>query len=125
MDTKKIIVKVDNWKTSSKYPQGHFVSVIGEIGDPYTEGNVILLEHNVEIKNFSKLVMDCLPPEGVIIKTVTSFLIKIRKIGKSLKKNMQREKISETIMFAVSILLDVKISMMLFIADCYLMEITR
>jgi len=29
-----------------------------------TEGDVILLEHNVEIAPFSKAVYDCLPPEG-------------------------------------------------------------
>jgi exosome complex exonuclease DIS3/RRP44 len=46
-------------------PKGHFVSVIGEIGDERTEGDVILLEHNVEIKQFSKAVYDCLPAKGV------------------------------------------------------------
>jgi Exoribonuclease R len=65
LDDKKIIVKIDNWGISSLFPRGHFVSTIGKIGDEYTEGNVILLEHNVEIKNFSKHVMECLPPEGV------------------------------------------------------------
>lgn len=65
LDTKKIIVKIDSWNTNSKLPKGHFVSVIGEIGDERTEGDVILLEHNVEIKQFSKAVYDCLPPKGV------------------------------------------------------------
>ena len=64
LDNKKIIFKFDQWGINSKLPQGHFVSVIGDIGDAYTEGNVILLEHNVEIKNFSKAVMECLPAEG-------------------------------------------------------------
>lgn len=40
--------------------------VIGDIGDLDTEQKVILLEHNVELRNFSKQVYDCLPPEGVI-----------------------------------------------------------
>jgi exosome complex exonuclease DIS3/RRP44 len=67
LDDKKIIVKIDNWGVGSKYPRGHFVSIIGKIGDDYTEGNVILLEHNVEIKNFSRHVMECLPTQGVTI----------------------------------------------------------
>ena len=33
------------------------------MGDISTEGNVILLEHNVEIRAFSKQVLDCLPAE--------------------------------------------------------------
>jgi len=124
LDNKKIIVKVDRWSKYSKYPLGHFVSVIGDIGDPYTEGNVILLEHNVEIKNFSKHVMDCLPADGVLISSSLSF-DNFRKIGKYLKKNIKREQILETIMYVVLTLLAVKTSMMLCIATYYQTEIIK
>lgn len=50
MDDKKIIVKIDSWDHYSSLPKGHFVSIIGKAGDDITEGNLILLEHNVEIK---------------------------------------------------------------------------
>ena len=35
------------------YRYGHFMQVIGNIGDLETESKVILLEHNVETRNFS------------------------------------------------------------------------
>lgn len=47
---KRIQVAYDSWPRNSVNPLCHFVRVIGNIGDSRTEGNVILLEHNVEIK---------------------------------------------------------------------------
>lgn len=44
---KRIQVASDTWPKNSPYPLCHFVRVIGNIGDIKTEGNVILLEHNV------------------------------------------------------------------------------
>lgn len=52
--------------------------VIGESGDTRAEGDVILLEHNVEFRAFTKQVLDCLPiqddkwaiPESEIRKRV-------------------------------------------------------
>lgn len=41
-----------------------------------TEGDVILLEHNVEISPFSKAVYDCLPSEG------EAYAISEEEIGK-------------------------------------------
>jgi exoribonuclease R len=40
------------------------VKVIGDIGDNKAEADTILLEHNVEIREFSKAAYDCLPPSG-------------------------------------------------------------
>jgi len=34
---KRIIVAVDSWDCSSRYPSGHYVRTIGEIGDRDTE----------------------------------------------------------------------------------------
>ena len=61
---KRIVVTFDGWPANSAKPLGHFKRIIGDIGDMRTEGDVILLEHNVEIAPFSKAVYDCLPPEG-------------------------------------------------------------
>ncbi len=58
---KRILVTFDKWPSNSQYPLGHFKKIIGEIGDIKTEGEVILLEHNVETAAFTKAVYDCLP----------------------------------------------------------------
>ena len=47
------MIGFDNWTSSSNKPYGHLIKVIGDIGDLKTEGDVILLEHNVEFRNFS------------------------------------------------------------------------
>ena len=38
---KRIIVAVDSWDCQSRYPFGHYVRVIGEIGDRDTESEVL------------------------------------------------------------------------------------
>jgi len=37
---KRIIVAVDSWDRQSRYPSGHYVRTIGEIGDRDTESEV-------------------------------------------------------------------------------------
>jgi exosome complex exonuclease DIS3/RRP44 len=37
---KRIIVSVDSWDRLSRYPSGHYVRTIGEIGDRATETEV-------------------------------------------------------------------------------------
>ena len=58
---KRIVVAIDCWPKHSKYPQGHFVRTLGEIGDKDTENEVILLEHDVAHAPFSQAVLNCLP----------------------------------------------------------------
>lgn len=58
------MLKFDLWPASSAYPQGHLIQILGQVDDIHTEGEVILLEHNVEYRIFSKQVYDCLPVEG-------------------------------------------------------------
>ncbi len=65
---KRIVVAIDSWPRSSKYPRGHFVRTIGKLEDVSVESEVILLEHNVEIQPFSKRVLDCLPDEKYSIE---------------------------------------------------------
>jgi len=43
----RISVRIDNWPIDSKYPNGHFVSVIGPINDVNTEITSILVEHGL------------------------------------------------------------------------------
>ncbi|KAH3667157.1 hypothetical protein OGAPHI_002806 [Ogataea philodendri] len=61
---KRIVVAVDSWPANSKYPEGHFVRVLGDIEDKDAEQEALLLEHDVEYRPFSKNVLDCLPKEG-------------------------------------------------------------
>ena len=64
---KRIIVSIDRWPRSSRYPLGHFVKVLGEIGDKETENEVLLLEHDVPHQSFSTSVLEDLPqmPWGI------------------------------------------------------------
>jgi exosome complex exonuclease DIS3/RRP44 len=41
------VVSIDGWAKNSRYPFGHFVRCIGELGDRDTENEVILIEQSV------------------------------------------------------------------------------
>ncbi len=60
----RIVVAVDSWPSTSKYPEGHFVRSLGAIESVEAETEALLLEHDVEYRPFSKKVLDCLPKEG-------------------------------------------------------------
>lgn len=57
----KIVVAIDQWPRHSRYPMGHFVRVLGPIGDKATENEVLLLENDVPHSKFSEEVLNCLP----------------------------------------------------------------
>lgn len=57
----RIIVTIDHWPRSSRYPIGHFVRTIGPLGDKNTENEVLLLEHDVPHSKFSEEVLSYLP----------------------------------------------------------------
>ncbi|KAJ7555172.1 hypothetical protein O6H91_05G024900 [Diphasiastrum complanatum] len=59
---KRIIVAVDSWEQTSRYPSGHYVRSIGEIGDRATESEVLLIENDINTRPFSEQVLACLPP---------------------------------------------------------------
>lgn len=58
---KRIVINIDNWPRTSRFPNGHFVRVLGEIGDKETETEVLLLEHDVPHQTFSASVLADLP----------------------------------------------------------------
>lgn len=43
----RIVVVIDSWPADSKNPLGHFVRLLGPIGDPEVETEVVLIEHEV------------------------------------------------------------------------------
>ncbi|RCI07022.1 exosome catalytic subunit dis3, partial [Rhizopus stolonifer] len=61
---KRIVVAIDSWPTTSALPLGHFVKTLGSSGDRETETEVLLLEHDVPYQEFSKRILQDLPPEG-------------------------------------------------------------
>ncbi|KAK7197429.1 rrp44p-like protein [Novymonas esmeraldas] len=58
---KRLSVVIDDWPLYSSFPVGHYVEVLGKIGDRDTEATVILLENDVPHYDFSGAVYDCLP----------------------------------------------------------------
>ena len=61
---KRIVVVIDSWDRTSKSPSGHWVAILGAAGNRDTESDVILREHQVITREFSKEVMACLPPSN-------------------------------------------------------------
>jgi exosome complex exonuclease DIS3/RRP44 len=60
---KRIVVSMDSWEKNSKYPSGHYVRTLGNVGDKNTETEVLLLEHDVPFVPFSPAVLASLPEE--------------------------------------------------------------
>ncbi|SCV04966.1 LANO_0G15544g1_1 [Lachancea nothofagi CBS 11611] len=61
---KRIVVTVDSWPDTYKYPLGHFVRELGDVESVEAETEALLLEHDVEYRPFSKKVLECLPADG-------------------------------------------------------------
>ena len=61
---KRILVTIDAWDQSSRYPEGHFVRSLGELETKGAETEALLLEYDVQYRPFPKGVLDCLPSEG-------------------------------------------------------------
>eukprot|EP00922_Rhytidocystis_sp_ex-Travisia-forbesii_P052891 GHVS01078439.1.p1 GENE.GHVS01078439.1~~GHVS01078439.1.p1 ORF type:complete len:851 (-),score=112.40 GHVS01078439.1:245-2797(-) len=62
LDGKRIGVVIDSWDRFSNKPSGHWVRILGAIGDRDTESEVILRTFGVVTREFSSSVLRCLPP---------------------------------------------------------------
>lgn len=60
----KILVTVDRWDSTSRYPEGHFVRALGRAESKEAEQESLLLEYEVPYRPFGKAVLDCLPEAG-------------------------------------------------------------
>lgn len=60
----KILVALDDWRETTKYPEGHFVRALGTIESKEAEQESLLLEHDIPYRPFSQAILNCLPPEG-------------------------------------------------------------
>ncbi|KAF7340136.1 Exosome complex exonuclease dis3 [Mycena venus] len=61
---KKILVAIDAWNSTSRYPDGHFVRVLGDVGGEDAEREGLMLEFGISYGAFGSAILGCLPPEG-------------------------------------------------------------
>ncbi|XP_029430598.1 DIS3-like exonuclease 1 isoform X2 [Rhinatrema bivittatum] len=57
----RVVVRIDSWDATSLYPNGHFVRVLGRIGDLEAEISTILVEGSISITPFSEAQMREMP----------------------------------------------------------------
>ncbi|KAK0592519.1 hypothetical protein LWI29_020595 [Acer saccharum] len=50
---KRIVVPIDSWDRQSHYPFGHYVRVMGDIGDRDTESEMVLIENDIDARPFT------------------------------------------------------------------------
>lgn len=51
----RVVVRIDSWESTSLYPNGHFVRVLGRIGDLEGEIAAILVENSICAAPFSEI----------------------------------------------------------------------
>ena len=54
--SKLVLVAIDFWEAAHRYPTGHYVRTLGDVGDVNAESEAILHEHEVNAAPFSPLV---------------------------------------------------------------------
>lgn len=64
LSTQKFLVSIDSWPITSRYPEGHFVRALGEVGSKEGELESLLEEWEVPYRAFSASILECLPEEG-------------------------------------------------------------
>ncbi|GAA5973225.1 hypothetical protein JCM11641_006332 [Rhodosporidiobolus odoratus] len=62
--SQKFLVAIDRWPITSRYPEGHFVRVLGAVGSKEGEVESLLEEWEVPYRPFSAAILGCLPEEG-------------------------------------------------------------
>ena len=58
------MINIDDWPQQCIYPIGHLVKIIGDSENVEVENEVILYEFNVDTRDFSQRVLNCLPNKG-------------------------------------------------------------
>ncbi|KAM8894854.1 LOW QUALITY PROTEIN: DIS3-like exonuclease 1 [Spinachia spinachia] len=57
----RVVVRIDSWESSSLYPSGHSVRVLGRAGELETEVQTILIENGIHVPPFSDAQLRELP----------------------------------------------------------------
>ena len=60
----RLVIRIDRWPISSRYPEGHLVRALGPIGEVPVEIDSILIEHEIEVPPFSPEMLAELPPHN-------------------------------------------------------------
>ncbi|KZT19844.1 RNB-domain-containing protein [Neolentinus lepideus HHB14362 ss-1] len=60
----KILVTIDRWPATARYPEGHFVRALGRAESKDAEQESLLLEFDVPYRPFGRAILACLPVEG-------------------------------------------------------------
>jgi hypothetical protein len=60
----RLLVEIDGWDTTSNYPAGRCIQLLGPIADLETEVSSLLHENHVALDPFSVAALACLPPAG-------------------------------------------------------------
>lgn len=50
----RVVVRIDSWESTSLYPNGHSVRVLGPAGELETEVQTILTENCIQVPPFSE-----------------------------------------------------------------------
>ncbi|GAA5909781.1 exosome catalytic subunit DIS3 [Sporobolomyces salmoneus] len=64
LSSQKFLVSIDRWSINSRYPEGHFVRVLGSVGSKEGEVESLLEEWEIPYRPFSSSILSCLPIEG-------------------------------------------------------------
>jgi len=61
----RFVVAIDEWPSDSHWPKGHYMRMLGPIGDPGAESAAILVETGLEthLGEFSQQALSCMPVE--------------------------------------------------------------
>lgn len=49
----RVVVRIDSWESTSQYPNGHTVRVLGRAGELETEIQTVLMENGIHLSPFS------------------------------------------------------------------------
>lgn len=62
----KFVIVIDNWSSTSSFPDGHYIKSLGKIGERDTETQALLIENCLQshLNEFSLNALSCLPIEG-------------------------------------------------------------
>jgi exosome complex exonuclease DIS3/RRP44 len=89
----KILVTIDRWDPSSRYPEGHFVRALGRVESKEAEQESLLLEFEVPYRPFGKAILDCLPEGG------DAWVVPVK--GDDLKEWKGREDLRELVICSI------------------------
>ncbi|CAK9293952.1 unnamed protein product [Gordionus sp. m RMFG-2023] len=59
--SKLLVVHIDSWPPHSRYPKGHYVKTLGNIGDKESQNEALLIEHDIKNYEYPLKALKCLP----------------------------------------------------------------